>query len=428
MTTSAVEFIGTLTLETLSHHAVDSDVLSLQGDGRIGHIATAHDVEAIVVAPATAHWLGAMANGIPGDTITAACLATSVPVVVAPAMDGGMYSHPATQSNVARLRQFGYLIVEPEEGVLASGLTGQGRLAGLDRIVEAVVAALTGGAGGSRPAASVATSAVAAPPVPTPAPAVPAIPARSDLAGLHIVVTAGGTAEPIDPVRFVGNRSTGKMGIAVAQDALDRGAAVTLILGSVTVEPPAQAHIARAETAAQMQVALQALTPPEGPLFDVLVMAAAVADFRPRSPAEKKLGRSGGMTLEMDPTPDLLAEAAQRAAAGTLASGKRPPVLVGFAAETGSFERVTEKLRNKGVDLLIANDVVAPGSGFGTDTNKVTIYAIDTAPEELPLMTKREVAELLLDRVVIRLQASPAAGQAAGAAAPAQAESAGSAK
>jgi phosphopantothenoylcysteine decarboxylase/phosphopantothenate--cysteine ligase len=258
-------------------------------------------------------------------------------------------------------------------------------------------------------------------------PAAPAAPARNDLAGLHIVVTAGGTAEPIDPVRFVGNRSTGKMGIAVAQDALDRGAAVTLILGSVTVEPPARAYIARAETAAEMQVALQALTPAEGPLFDVLVMAAAVADFRPRSPAEKKLGRSGGMTLEMDPTPDLLAEAAERAAAGTKASGKRPPVLVGFAAETGSFERVTEKLRTKGVDLLVANDVAAPGSGFGVDTNKVTIYSVDTAPEELPLMSKREVAELLLDRVVIRLQAR-AAGRVVETSAPAltQAEPTGS--
>lgn len=445
MTTSAVEFIGTLTLETLSNHAVDSDILSLQGDGRIGHIATAHDVEAIIVAPATAHWMGVMANGIAGDTITAACLATSVPVVVAPAMDGGMYSHPATQANVARLRQFGYQIVEPESGVLASGMTGQGRLAGLDRIVEAVVAALhgqTAPAAAPEPAVTarpVVAQAVAQPPeaepeaepeaAPAPAePAAPAVPSRSDLAGLHIVVTAGGTAEPIDPVRFIGNRSTGKMGIAVAEDALNRGAAVTLILGNVTVEPPARAHIARAETAAEMQVALQALTPPEGPLFDVLVMAAAVADFRPRSPADKKAGRSGGMTLELDPTPDLLAEAAERSAAGTRASGKRPPVLVGFAAETGSFERVTEKLRNKGVDLLVANDVAAPGSGFGVDTNKVTIYSIDAAPEELPLMTKREVAELLLDRVVVRLQAMAAAQAAVGATpeqAPAPAEPAG---
>src|ERR1035437_4311084 len=142
MTTSAVEFVGTLTLETLSHHPVDSDVLALQGDGRIGHIAAAHDVEAIVVAPATAHWLGAMANGLAGDTVTAACLAASVPVIVAPAMDGGMYAHPATQANVTRLKEFGYRIVEPESGVLASGLVGQGRLAALGSIVDATVAAL----------------------------------------------------------------------------------------------------------------------------------------------------------------------------------------------------------------------------------------------------------------------------------------------
>jgi phosphopantothenoylcysteine decarboxylase/phosphopantothenate--cysteine ligase len=431
MTTSAVEFIGPLTLETLSRHPVDSDVLSLRGDGRIGHIAAAHDVEAIVVAPATAHWLGAMANGLAGDTITAACLATSVPVIVAPAMDGGMYSHPATAANLATLRGFGYRIVEPESGELASGLVGRGRLAALELIVDATVEALNGSpAPAAAAVAAPATPAVAAPAVPSPAraapatapaapaaapaapAAAPAAPAaamvppersRHDLVGRHVVVTAGGTAEPIDPVRFVGNRSTGKMGIAVAEDALDRGAAVTLILGNVTVEPPAQAHIARAETAAQMQAALHALTPPEGPRFDILVMAAAVADFRPRSPAAKKVGRSGSLTIEMDATPDLLAETAARVGAGVKASGGRRPILVGFAAETGSFERVAEKLRHKGVDLLVANDVEEAGSGFGTDTNKVTIYSIDAAPEELPLLPKREVAELLLDRVVVRL-------------------------
>jgi phosphopantothenoylcysteine decarboxylase / phosphopantothenate---cysteine ligase len=392
MTTAAVEFIGTLTLETLSHHAVESDVLSLRGDGRIGHIAAAHDVEVIVVAPATAHWLGSMANGLADNTVTAACLAATVPVVVAPAMDGGMYSHPATQANLARLRSFGYRIVEPESGELASGMVGRGRLAALELIVDATVAALTGA-----PAPAVA-------PVLAPtADILPPIRTRNDLVGKHVVVTAGGTAEPIDPVRFIGNRSTGKMGVAVAEDALDRGAAVTLILGNVTVEPPAQAHVARAETAAQMQAALHALTPPEGPLFDILVMAAAVADFRPRTPSTKKVGRSGSLTIELDPTPDLLAETAERVAAGVKASGVRRPILVGFAAETGSFDRVAEKLRAKGVDLLVANDVEEAGSGFGTDTNKVTVYSIDAAPEELPLLPKREVAELLLDRAVVRL-------------------------
>ena len=406
MTTSAVEFIGTLTLETLSGHPVDSDVLSLQGDGRIGHIAVAHDVEAIVVAPATAHWLGAMANGLAGDPITAACLATSVAVIVAPAMDGGMYSHPATQANVARLREFGYLIVEPETGILASGMTGQGRLATLSRIVDATVEVLSGAPSAAPMAAS--ASAVAALPEPRG-------PTRSDLAGLHVVVTAGGTAEPIDPVRFVGNRSSGKMGVAVAQDALDRGATVTILLGNHTVEPPVRCNLVRAETAAEMQAALRALTPPEGPRFDVLIMAAAVADFRPRTVADTKVGRGEGLTLELEATPDLLAETSERVRNSIRTVGRRAPVLVGFAAETGSLARAPEKLRTKGVDLLVANDVADPGSGFGTDTNKVTIYSTDAAPEELPLLSKHEVAELLLDRVVVRLTAADAADAADGA-------------
>jgi phosphopantothenoylcysteine decarboxylase/phosphopantothenate--cysteine ligase len=410
MTTSAVEFIGTLTLETLSGHPVDSDVLSLQGDGRIGHIATAHDVEAIVVAPATAHWLGAMAHGLAGDTITAACLATSVAVVVAPAMDGGMYAHPATQANVARLREFGYRIVEPETGILASGMTGQGRLATLSRIVDATVEALNGAPSAARPAAQVAAPAASAAPAATAvaAPPEPHAPTRSDLAGLHVVVTAGGTAEPIDPVRFVGNRSSGKMGAAIAQDALDRGAAVTILLGNHTVEPPARCNLVRAETAAEMQAALRALTPPEGPRFDVLIMAAAVADFRPRTVADTKVGRGEGLTLELEATPDLLAETSERVRSSIRALGGRAPILVGFAAETGSLARAPEKLRSKGVDLLVANDVSDPGSGFGTDTNKVTIYSTDAAPEELPLLSKQEVAELLLDRVVVRLAAMDA--------------------
>jgi phosphopantothenoylcysteine decarboxylase/phosphopantothenate--cysteine ligase len=462
MTPAATAFIGTLTLATLSRHPVDTDVLALQDDGRIGHISAANDVQAIVVAPATAHWLGAMAHGLASDSITAACLATSVPVVVAPAMDGGMYAHPATQDNVARLLEFGYWIVEPELGPLASGLVGRGRLAELSQIVDATVEALGGGpataedsaragavvpaaarpshapepvrpAAPAAPAAAAAVEAalepvaamVAAPEAPakpaapdgaTDSPpqtaAVQPPPTRVDFAGRHVVVTAGGTSEPIDPVRFVGNRSTGKMGIAIAEDALDRGAAVTLILGNVSVEPPAGAHVARVETAAEMQAALRALTPAQGPVFDVLVMAAAVADFRPKAPSDKKLGRGSGVKLEMDPTPDLLAEAAERVRTGVRASGALRPILVGFAAETGSLDRVADKLKAKGVDMLVANDVTEPGSGFGTDTNRVTIYSPEAAPEQLPMLSKREVAELLLDRIVIRLDSRGAAAEA----------------
>ena len=430
MTPSATAFIGPLTLETLSRHPVDADVLELQEDGRIGHISAANDVEAIVVAPATAHWLGSMTHGLAGDSITAACLATSVPVVVAPAMDGGMYAHPATQANVARLLEFGYRIVEPELGPLASGMVGRGRLAALPRIVEATVEALNGVAPArigapdlvTAPAAPEAQSAAPPAAVVEPAPPAPATtlaPTRVDFAGRHVVVTAGGTVEPIDPVRFIGNRSTGKMGIAIAEDALDRGAAVTLILGNVTVDPPAGTHVARVETAAEMQAALRALTPPEGPVFDVLVMAAAVADFRPKAASDRKIGRGSGMTLELDATPDLLAEAAERVGTGIRASGALRPILVGFAAETGSTDRAAEKLRAKGLDMLVANDVTEPGSGFGSDTNRVTIYSPEGAPEQLPLLSKREVAELLLDRILIRLDSRGAAPEAVPEEAPA---------
>ncbi|HEY5487821.1 MAG TPA: bifunctional phosphopantothenoylcysteine decarboxylase/phosphopantothenate--cysteine ligase CoaBC [Candidatus Limnocylindrales bacterium] len=391
MTPSATAFIGPLTLETLSRHPVDADVLALQADSRIGHISAAHDVEAIVVAPATAHWIGAMAHGLAADSISAACLATSVPVVVAPAMDGGMYSHPATQANVDRLREFGYSIVDPESGPLASGMVGQGRLATLSKIVDATVEAVLGGA--TRAVAEAPSAATSRP-----------VASRSDLAGRHVVVTAGGTAEPIDPVRFVGNRSSGKMGMAIAEAALARGAAVTLILGNVSVEPPTGAHVAVAVTAAEMESALRALTPAEGPVFDVLVMAAAIADFRPRSPSTRKMSRTDGLSLDLEATPDILAEVASRVRAASIPGALRP-ILVGFAAEIGSLYRATAKLQAKGVDLLVANDVAEPGSGFGTDTNRVTIYAADGPPEELPLMSKRQVAELLLDRVVVRLDA-----------------------
>ncbi len=436
MTASAAAFIGPLTLETLSHHPVDGNVLALQEDGRIGHVSTAHDVEAIVVAPATAHWLGAMANGLAADPITAACLATNVPVVVAPAMDAGMYTHPATQANVARLREFGYWIVDPGFGELASGLTGQGRLADLSTIVDATVEALAS-AGPIREAARTMESAhtrgrraperSAGPRDPRPSASeeaagalenAPAVSVRTDYAGRHVVITAGGTAEPIDPVRFIGNRSTGKMGIAIAESALARGAAVTLILAHSTMEPPSGAHVARVETTAEMQAALRALTPQEGPVFDVLIMAAAVADFRPRTSSDRKLARGGEMKLELDSTPDLLAEASARVRAGIGESGAPRPILVGFAAETGGTERAAEKVRAKGVDILVANDVMEPGSGFGTDTDRVTIYYPEGDPEPLPMMTKREVGELLLDRILERMENRSAGGDLPAAALP----------
>ena len=403
LTPSAGRFVAPLTLAALSGHAVEGDVLGLLPDGRIGHIVVADSADAILVAPATAQWLGAMAGGLAGDPITAACLATSAPVVVAPAMDGDMYAHPATRANVARLRDdFGYAIVEPVSGPLASGQVGPGRLADLPRIVDAVVAAI-----GGHP--------VRAPDPATRPPALESTPRGADLAGRRLIVTAGGTAEPIDPVRFIGNRSTGKMGVAIARAALDRGAAVILIAADVAVPLPADAEVVRVGTTGELRGALLGrLAGSDGrAAFDALVMAAAVADFRPVHPASTKLTREGPLTIELEPTPDILAEVARivrgvdSAGAPTRAPLEPRPILVGFAAETGSLDRAADKLSRKGVDLLVANDVAEPGSGFGTDTNRVTVFAADAEPEAWPLVPKREVAERLLDRIATRLAGRP---------------------
>jgi phosphopantothenoylcysteine decarboxylase/phosphopantothenate--cysteine ligase len=406
MTPSATRFVAPLTLAALSRRPVDADVLDLLPDGRIGHVITADAADVVVVAPATAHWLGAMAHGLAADVVTATCLATSAPVVVAPAMDGDMYAHRATQENVRILRdEFGYRIVEPETGGLASGQVGVGRLAALDRIVDAAAELIAG--------RSVRK--------PDPADRPPRLPDADepgrdadDLAGRHVVVTAGGTVEAIDPVRFIGNRTTGTMGVAVCEAARDRGARVTLVAGTISVAIPSGVTVIRAETALAMQAALASLL--EGPAasagFDALVMAAAVADFRPAAPADRKIGRSdAGLTLELIPNPDLLAELGRRVRGlddtgtptGTPILPR--PVLVGFAAETGDLGRAAAKLAAKRVDLLVANDVSEPGSGFGTSTNRVTIFAADVGPVPLPVLPKRIVADRILDRVAALLDA-----------------------
>lgn len=406
LTPSAAQFVGPLSFAALSRHPVETDLLGLLPDGRIGHIVVGDSADAIAVAPATAHFLGAMANGLAGDVVTATCLASRAPIVVAPAMDGDMWSHPATQANVARLRDdFGYTIVEPESGSLASGQSGVGRLADLGLIVDEIVAAVAG-----RPI-RVAD--------PAARPPVVAVARDADLTGRHVVVTAGGTREAIDPVRFIGNRSTGKMGVAVAEAALARGAAVTLIAASVEVPLPSGATVVRVDSTADLRSALLRISQrADGSAgFDALVMAAAVADFRPVVPAERKLERTSRLAIELESTPDLLAEVA-RIVHGLESDGaptRRPlqpvPILVGFAAETGSLERAAEKLRRKGVDLLVANDVSEAGSGFGTDTNRVTILDAAGSRHELPLLSKREVAERLLDQLALALDARDAARQ-----------------
>ena len=398
---SAQRFVGPLSFAALSRHPVETDVLDLLPDGRIGHIVVADTVDAVVVAPATANFLAAMSSGLAGDVVTATCLATSAPVVVAPAMDGDMWTHPATVDNVARLRDaFGYAVVAPESGPLASGQSGTGRLAELPKIVDAVVAAI-----GDRPVRQ--PDSAARPPL------ADAAPRESDLVGRRVVVTAGGTREPIDPVRYIGNRSTGKMGVALAEAAAARGAAVTLIAAAVEVALPSEARVVRVATTAELRAALaEAMSGAGKGAPDALVMAAAVADFTPAAPSDRKIARRDGLSLELSPTPDLLAEVAANAEAAASRGGDRP-VLVGFAAETGSLDRAAEKLRSKGVDLLVANDVSEAGSGFGTDTNRVTILDRGGGVDELPMLSKREVADRILDRVARLLDARDAGAQTA---------------
>ena len=426
LSSSAARFVGPLTFAALSRHPVESELMELLPDGRIGHIVIADSADAIVVAPATANWLGSMAAGMAGDVVTATCLATSAPVIAAPAMDGDMWTHPATTANVNRLRTvFGYTVVEPGSGPLASGQSGLGRLADLPLIVEAVVRAVDG-----RP--------VRAPDPAARPPRIDGAVRESDLVGRHIVVTAGGTREPIDPVRFIGNRSTGRMGVAVAEAALDRGARVTLIAAATSVPlPDDRATVVRVESTGELRGALLtalfggaeggadrdaadgAPGDPGTARFDALVMAAAVSDFRPTRPSDHKVERAPGLTLELEPTPDLLAEAA-RITHGLDSTGAETrrrlvpsPVLVGFAAETGSLTRAPDKLRRKGVDLLVANDVTAPDSGFGSDTNRVLILDADGGKEDLPLLSKREVADRLLDRIAALMDARAQAVQTA---------------
>lgn len=409
LTPAATRFVGPLTFAALSRHPVETDLMDLLPDGRIGHIVVADTVDAIVVAPATAHWLGAMANGLAGDVVTATCLAFPGPVVVAPAMDGDMWTHPATRDNAARLHDaFGYRIVPPGDGPLASGQTGVGRLAEIDAIVDAVVAAVM-----DRPIR--AQDPAARPPFTGPA-------RDADLEGRHIVVTAGGTREAIDPVRFIGNRSTGKMGVALVEAALDRGARVTLVAANVEVPLPTGATVVRVESTADMRAALLRLTHAEAQAagFDALVMAAAIADFQPSRSEDRKLERGSRMTLELEPTPDVLKQIA-RIVHGQDANDdqERDPVepqpyLVGFAAETGSLDRAAGKLRRKGVDLLVANDVTEAGSGFGTDTNRVELLDRDGGREALPVLSKRAVADHILDRVATALDARDAAAQTSG--------------
>ena len=361
MTERATRFVGAATFNALGSEPVQTslwDEASPIPHTRLGQLA-----DVVVVAPATVDLLGRYASGLADDLLTTTLLATAAPVVVCPAMHTEMWEHPAVQENLARLQSRGVIVVPPEDGRLAGGDLGSGRLADPEVIVETVLGLL-----GSR--------------VPR------------DLVGVRVVVSAGGTREPIDPVRVLTNRSSGKQGHAVAEAAARRGANVDLV--TTTDRPvPAGVSVHRVETAAEMEAAVLSLAVDA----EVVVMAAAVADFRPKGSAPSKLHKSDGVPdLILEPTPDILAELGRRR------TGSQ--VLVGFAAETDQVsQRATAKLVAKGVDLMVANDVSAPGVGFDYDTNAVTVLGANGNTTEVPVSSKRVVADAVLDRVAALLAA-----------------------
>jgi phosphopantothenoylcysteine decarboxylase/phosphopantothenate--cysteine ligase len=360
MTPAATQFVTPLTFASLTHRPVVDDVMALDADQQIAHVELAEGADAIVIAPATANVIAELAAGLVGDAVTAVVCASRAPIVVAPAMDAGMWTNPATQRNVETLRGFGHYLVEPEVGALASGLTGVGRLAEPPTIVAAVEQLFS---------------------------------RAGDLEGLHVVVSAGGTREPLDPVRFIGNRSSGKMGIAIAEAARDRGASVTLIAGAMSVAPPRGVTVVDATTAAAMREAVIRTAP----AADILVMAAAVADFAPKRPSAKKIKREGlGLQVELVPNPDIVAEV------GEMPDDMRP-FLIGFAAESDELEaNARSKLRDKGLDLIVGNTVGGPFDAIGSDENKVTVFGAEGPLTEWPMLPKRQVAERLWDLIVDR--------------------------
>ena len=349
MTRSATKFVGEQTLAAITGENPVADLFG--GDDVSPHTTLARWADTIVVAPATAATLSRLATGLSEDPVSATVLASTAPVVVAPAMHTEMWEHPATQRNVATLVEDGYTIVGPDQGALAGGDVGLGRLVDPDVIVEALI-------GKDGP-----------------------------LVGTNVLVTAGGTREPIDPVRFIGNRSSGKMGNAVALAAARRGATVILV---TTAPSPRHPHIEVVDVETAREMADAAWKAAED--ADIAVLAAAVADFTPDDPAPTKLRRASG------PPEITLVESAN--VLGGIASMPDRPFLVGFAAETGSLEQAVEKAQTYGVDLLVGNDVTALGSEFGSDTNEVLVVTPDGSAEPWELMTKNEVAERLLDRII----------------------------
>jgi phosphopantothenoylcysteine decarboxylase / phosphopantothenate---cysteine ligase len=352
MTESAVKFIAPLTFQAISRNRVIVDTFDEQDPSVIAHIDLADHADAVVVAPATANFLAKLALGLGDDMLSTTLLAVRAPILVAPAMNVHMYANAAVQKNMQLLRERGVRFVEPEEGFLACGYTGKGRLAEPETIVEELEQAFR---------------------------------RKQELMGKRVLVTAGGTIERIDPVRYLTNDSSGKMGFAIAAAARDHGALVTLVAGRTSAEPPEGVEVVRVESAEEM---LQAVTD-RYDRSDIVVKAAAVADYRPVKSEEFKIKKKEDrIALELVKTTDILKR---------LGETKSHQILIGFAAETNDLERFAmEKLRSKNCDLIIANDVTMPGAGFSGDTNAVSIYHADGLLEQLPVSSKREVAERIV--------------------------------
>lgn len=361
MTREATLFVGALTFESLTHRHVVTDVMELLPDSQIGHVAMAKRAHLFLIAPATAHTIAKIAHGLADDAVSATALDTRAPLVIAPAMETGMWESVVTQDNVALLKKRGAIIVEPSVGHLASGASGKGRFANLEDIVDVV--RITLGRNG-------------------------------DLANRKIVVTAGGTQEPIDPVRVIANHSSGKMGFALAECARDRGACVTLIGGVTQLRVPHGVEYVSAPSARQMRDAvLDEIARADA---DVLVMAAAVADFRPAQAAEQKIkkGSAETLTIELVKNPDIVAEVGR--------SPQRPAIVIGFAAETQNLiENARAKLESKNLDMIVANPVPQT---FGSELDQATLIARDDSVRELPPLPKEELAERILDFIVGRMQ------------------------
>jgi len=354
MTKSAQAFITPLTFQTLSSNPVATELFSLLDESEIGHISLADRAEILVIAPATANIIGKIASGIADDMLTTIVMATKAPVLIAPAMNVHMWENPVCQENIEKLRARGYQFVDPESGELACGYEGKGRLAEIPTIMEEIRVILS----------------------------------PKDLAQEKILITAGPTEEPIDPVRFITNRSSGKMGFALAHAARRRGAEVTLIGGPTALPAPQKVSYIRIRSAAEMREAvLNNLN-----RASILLMAAAVSDYRPKKMAPEKIKKSKSETvLELERNPDILAEAGQH---------KGQCIVVGFAAETENLlQNARQKLREKNLDLIVANDINLPGAGFEVDTNIVKLIDPSGNVEELPLMTKEELADRILDRI-----------------------------